>query len=114
MITGIFGAPLEFAAQCGTITSFGLSVPDPVNRCFNEILERGLRIEGLFRLSGATVEVEALQMEFDKPPTYGKYLDLKNNDIHAITSLVKKYLRTLPDPVIPSVSHSSFLQLFGK
>lgn len=113
MITGIFGAPLEFAAQCGTITPFGLSVPDPVNRCFSEILARGLRIEGLFRLSGAAIEVEKLQHEFDKPPTYGKYLNLKENDIHAITSLVKKYLRSLPDPVIPSAYHQLFLNLLG-
>ncbi|KAI8334747.1 Rho GTPase activation protein [Chlamydoabsidia padenii] len=111
MIKGIFGAPLECAAQCGTLTPYGLSVPDPVNRCFTEILARGLRVEGLFRLSGATMEVEQLQQQFDQPPTYGKYLDLTKNDIHAITSLVKKYLRYLPDPVIPLAYQHHFLQL---
>ncbi|KAI8098818.1 Rho GTPase activation protein [Halteromyces radiatus] len=110
-ITGIFGAPLECAAQCGTLTPYGLSVPDPVNRCFTEILARGLRVEGLFRLSGAAMEVDQLQQQFDQPPTYGKYLDLTNNDIHAITSVVKKYLRHLPDPVIPIAYHEPFLQL---
>ncbi|CAO3598989.1 unnamed protein product [Absidia cylindrospora] len=111
MIKGIFGAPLECAAQCGTLTPYGLSVPDPVNCCFTEILARGLRVEGLFRLSGAAMEVEQLQEQFDQPPTYGKYLDLTKNDIHAITSLVKKYLRHLPDPVIPIAYHQQFLQL---
>lgn len=113
IVKGIFGAPLECAAQCGTLTPYGLSVPDPVNRCFTEILARGLRVEGLFRLSGAAMEVERLQEQFDQPPTYGKYLDLTKNDIHAITSLVKKYLRHLPDPVIPLAYHHQFLQLQG-
>ncbi|KAI8074785.1 Rho GTPase activation protein [Gongronella butleri] len=111
IITGIFGAPLECAAQCGTTTPSGLAVPDPVNRCFTEILARGLRVEGLFRLSGSVLEVDQLQHAFDQPPTYGKYLDLTGYDIHAITSLVKKYLRLLPDPVIPTAFQPQFIQL---
>lgn len=53
-------------------------------------------------------------MNFDNPPTYGKYMDLKSYDIHAITGVVKKYLRQLPDPAIPIVCHEDFIQLYGK
>lgn len=53
----------------------------------------GLLVEGLFRLSGAASEVDELQSKFDQPPTYGKYLSLGKHDVHAITGLVKKYLR---------------------
>lgn len=39
---GVFGAPLEIAAyQYGSRTDAGLCVPDPVMRCFTEIMERG-------------------------------------------------------------------------
>jgi len=72
-----------------------------------------LLTEGIFRLSGAAPEVESLLLDFDKPPTYGKYLDLKDNDIHAITGVVKKYLRHLPDPAIPIATHDNFIQLYG-
>jgi hypothetical protein len=74
----------------------------------------GLLTEGIFRLSGAAPEVEQLQQDFDKPPTYGRYLDLSQSDIHAITGTVKKFMRQLPDPAIPTISHEKFIQLFGK
>ncbi|KAL7310708.1 hypothetical protein PS15m_010176 [Mucor circinelloides] len=111
---GIFGAPLKSASLCGSTNSFGLTVPDPVFRCFEEIIKRGLLTEGIFRLSGAAPEVESLLLDFDKPPTYGKYLDLKDNDIHAITGVVKKYLRHLPDPAIPIATHDNFIQLYDE
>ncbi|KAI7865424.1 Rho GTPase activation protein, partial [Spinellus fusiger] len=108
---GVFGAPLKHATKCGSVTAHGLCVPEIVSRCFTEIMKRGLHVEGLFRLSGAASEVEVLQREFDRPPTYGRYLDLAHHDIHAITGVVKKYLRNLPDPVIPTAYHSRFLKM---
>lgn len=38
---------------------------------------------------------------------------MKHYDIHAITGVVKKYLRQLPDPVIPIACHEEFIQLYG-
>lgn len=80
---------------------------------YSRIKKKGLLAEGIFRLSGTAPEVEALLLDFDKPPTYGKYLDLKNYDIHAIAGVVKKYLRLLPDPVIPVSHHEQLIQLYG-
>ncbi|KAI9245907.1 Rho GTPase activation protein [Sporodiniella umbellata] len=115
MVTGgIFGAPLKSASMCGSyVERDKLTVPEPVYRCFEEIMSRGLQTEGIFRLSGATSEIEQLCLDFDSPPTYGKYLDLKNRDIHAIASVAKKYLRQLPDPAIPMAYHDRFLRFFA-
>ncbi|KAI9288848.1 Rho GTPase activation protein [Umbelopsis sp. AD052] len=113
-VNGIFGAPLEYAAQFGPLTQSGLRIPDIVYRCFSEIVERGLTIQGIFRLSGAAAEVDELQREFDKAPSYGKYLDLSKYDIHAITGVLKKYLRSLPQPVIPRPYHDRFLMLVDR
>lgn len=45
MITkGIFGAPLKSASMCGSCNQYGLIVPDPVYRCFEEIMSRGNEI----------------------------------------------------------------------
>ncbi|KAI8391553.1 Rho GTPase activation protein [Radiomyces spectabilis] len=106
---GIFGAPLECAAQCGILTPQGLRVPAPVYLCFTEIIKRGLKVEGLFRLSGAASEVASLERRFDFPGTHSKSIDLSKHDIHTITSIVKKYLRQLPVPVIPPLFHDKFL-----
>lgn len=74
----------------------------------------GLHVEGIFRLSGAAPEVESLYLDFDRPPTYGKYMDLKNYDIHAVTGVVKKYLRQLPDPAIPTECQQDIIKVYGK
>ncbi|CDH57283.1 hypothetical protein RO3G_08289 [Lichtheimia corymbifera JMRC:FSU:9682] len=107
---GIFGASLGYASQWSSLQPHGLTVPDPVAKCFTEIIKRGMHIEGLFRLSGAASDVRQLANEFDRPPYYGKHLDLSTYDIHTITGVVKKYLRALPEPVIPRHLHSRFLQ----
>lgn len=70
-----------------------------------------MHIEGLFRLSGAASDVRQLANEFDRPPYFGKHLDLSTYDIHTITGVVKKYLRALPEPVIPRHFHPRFLQI---
>ncbi|KAI9314421.1 Rho GTPase activation protein, partial [Dichotomocladium elegans] len=108
--TGIFGVPLEYAAECGSVTSTGIFVPDPVHRCMDEVIRRGLSVEGIFRLSGAASDVDQLCQQFDTPPAYGKCLDLTKYDIHTIVGVMKKYLRCLPEPVIPTAFHHQFLQ----
>lgn len=139
----IFGVPLEQAMQYGSLTSYGFFMPDPVHQCFKEIVKRGkqiesnqerkkqterertvfayskiimnkgLCVEGIFRLSGAASEVEQLQQEFDKPPTFGRYLDLSPYDIHAVAGVMKKYLRSLPEAVIPKALQDQFLDATG-
>ncbi|KAG1138389.1 hypothetical protein G6F37_005313 [Rhizopus arrhizus] len=113
---GIFGVPLCDAIKSGSIL-WGLRVPDPVYLCFLEIYKRGLKTEGLFRLSGATAEVISLENRMNMCSIEErKFLDMSGYDIHTLTSLVKKYLRDLPEPVIPNSFHEQFqsVNLFSK
>lgn len=41
-------------------------------------------------------------------------MDLKNYDIHAVTGVVKKYLRQLPDPAIPTECQQDIIKIYGK
>ncbi|KAI8099790.1 Rho GTPase activation protein [Halteromyces radiatus] len=98
----IFGSPLEH----------GFSLPEPVKLCFEEIIKRGLKIEGLFRLSGATSEVIQLKQEFERQQSFNTTsIDLSSYDIHSITSFIKKYLHHLPTAVIPVEYHDEFTNL---
>ncbi|KAI9301898.1 Rho GTPase activation protein [Cunninghamella echinulata] len=113
MKSPLFGIPLENTIQQN---NKGLCIPYTVQLCFNEIIKRGLKTEGLFRLSGATSEVIQLQLEFEQlqkqqslTGTTTTIADLSGYDIHTITSVVKKYLHFLPDSVIPLAYHDAFL-----
>ncbi|EPB88385.1 hypothetical protein HMPREF1544_04852 [Mucor circinelloides 1006PhL] len=105
---GIFGVPLCDASKIGA-DLWDLRVPDPVALCFDEISKRGLTTEGIFRLSGATSEVILLENKINMcSPDERKSIDPSQFDIHTLTSLVKKYLRELPEPVIPNAFHEQF------
>lgn len=44
MTKGIFGAPLKSASLCGSSNEYGLTIPDPVYKCFEEIMKRGKKL----------------------------------------------------------------------
>ncbi|XP_027014827.1 rho GTPase-activating protein 22 isoform X1 [Tachysurus fulvidraco] len=110
---GIFGQGLEDTVQYEK--KFGIRlVPLLVEQCVNFIRERGLDEEGLFRMPGQANLVKELQDAFDcgEKPQFDS-----NTDIHTVASLLKLYLRELPEPVIPFCKYDDFLtcaQLLAK
>lgn len=57
---------------------------------------------GIFRLPGQTSRVQALKDQYDQ----GSQKDIpQSEDVHTVASLMKLYIRELPEPVIP---HSLF------
>nr|XP_002131601.1 rho GTPase-activating protein 22 isoform X3 [Ciona intestinalis] len=115
---GIFGQRLDETMRydrrldssgCGTTSTGSRSgsssrgsrrqVPIIVENCVEFIRSHGGLIEeGLFRLPGHANEVKELQDSYDmgERPTFPG-----NTDVHTVASLLKGYLRELPEPVIP-------------
>ncbi|KAK5850489.1 hypothetical protein PBY51_001367 [Eleginops maclovinus] len=110
---GIFGQRLEDTVQYEK--KFGPRLaPLLVEQCVDFIRERGLDEEGLFRMPGQANLVKELQEAFD---CGDKPLFDSNTDIHTVASLLKLYLRELPEPVIPFSKYEDFLtcaQLLAK
>ncbi|KAG5831691.1 hypothetical protein ANANG_G00306430 [Anguilla anguilla] len=110
---GIFGQRLEDTVQFER--KFGQRpAPLLVEQCVDFIRERGLDEEGLFRMPGQANLVKDLQDAFD---CGDKPLFNSNTDVHTVASLLKLYLRELPEPVVPFSQYQDFLtcaQLLAK
>ncbi|KAI4897053.1 hypothetical protein NFI96_011402 [Prochilodus magdalenae] len=79
----------------------GVLVPHIVRSCVEEIERRGLEEEGIYRISGASTEIQALKQAFDT-----NYWDamskVRSVDVNAVSGTLKLYLRELPEPLIPT------------
>lgn len=72
-------------------------IPKIVRICIEEIDKRGLESEGIYRISGRHAIVQSLQHEIEKDETSFEFT-LKD-DMYAVSSLLKLYLRELPEPL---------------
>ncbi|XP_069486510.1 rho GTPase-activating protein 24 isoform X2 [Ambystoma mexicanum] len=102
---GIFGQKLEETVRYEKRYGNRLA-PLLVEQCVDFIRQRGLKEEGLFRLPGQANLVKELQDAFDcgEKPSFDS-----NTDVHTVASLLKLYLRELPEPVIPFAKYEDFL-----
>lgn len=103
---GVFGEHLQvtmsYESQCGPQRL----VPGLVELCASFIREHGLKEEGLFRAPGQTNHVRELQDVFDRGET--PVFD-SSTDVHTVASLLKLYIRELPEPIIPFSKYTQFL-----
>uniref|UniRef100_A0A7N9AQH0 Beta-chimaerin n=1 Tax=Mastacembelus armatus TaxID=205130 RepID=A0A7N9AQH0_9TELE len=84
--------------------------PMVVDMCIREIELRGMKSEGLYRVSGFSEHVEDVRLAFDRD---GEKADISANayaDINIIAGALKLYLRDLPIPVITFDLYSKFIQ----
>ncbi|XP_016076375.1 PREDICTED: rho GTPase-activating protein 33 isoform X2 [Miniopterus natalensis] len=88
------------------LSNSGQDVPQ-VLRCCSEFIEAHGVVDGIYRLSGVSSNIQRLRHEFDSEripelsgPTFLQ-------DIHSVSSLCKLYFRELPNPLLT-------YQLYGK
>ncbi|XP_004408647.1 PREDICTED: rho GTPase-activating protein 22 isoform X3 [Odobenus rosmarus divergens] len=102
---GIFGQRLEDTVHHERKYGPRLA-PLLVEQCVDFIREHGLTEEGLFRMPGQANLVRDLQDSFDcgEKPLFDS-----TTDVHTVASLLKLYLRELPEPVVPFARYEDFL-----
>ncbi|KAF9056472.1 hypothetical protein BJ165DRAFT_1522378 [Panaeolus papilionaceus] len=91
----IFGFSLVDYATAKALPEF--TVPKIIRICTEEIDKRGLESEGIYRVSGRHAVVHKLQHEIEKDEDSFHFSP--KDDIYAVASLLKLYLRELPEPV---------------
>ncbi|XP_075957695.1 rho GTPase-activating protein 24 [Anarhichas minor] len=103
--TGVFGQRLEETVLYERRYGVRL-VPLVVEQCVNFIRERGLHEVCLFRQPGQASLVKELQEAFDagERPSFDS-----STDVHTVASLLKLYLRQLPEPLVPYRRYQDFL-----
>ncbi|KAG0355550.1 hypothetical protein BGZ54_001106, partial [Gamsiella multidivaricata] len=88
-------------------------IPLVVEKCIEAVDQRGLDVEGIYRRSGMAAEARQLVQAYD----VGLYPDLMDSslyqDICSITSVLKQYLRSLPEPLVPYDLYTEFLDAVG-
>ncbi|KAF8639252.1 hypothetical protein AX17_001617 [Amanita inopinata Kibby_2008] len=104
----VFGVELDFllARESGGGSVQPGTVPRIIEQCLSEVETRGLSEVGIYRIAGATSEINALKDAYNR----GESPIHHNTDIHAVCDLVKSWFRVLPEPVFPSSSYYEIIQ----
>ncbi|KAF4124567.1 Rho GTPase-activating protein RGD1 [Geosmithia morbida] len=90
-----------------------LAVPRVIHQCIQAVDLFGLGVEGIYRQSGSLAHIQKLKHMFDTD-SGSSALDFRNpenffHDVNSVTSLLKQYLRELPDPLLTSAQHDNFV-----
>jgi hypothetical protein len=72
-------------------------IPKVVQICIREVDRRGLEAEGIYRVSGRLAAIQSLKLNLEKDEAAFRFH--QNDDIYAVASLLKAYLRESPEPV---------------
>jgi len=92
--TPVFGTPFDLLMKKYPINT---KIPPFFEKALSFIESHGLTVEGIYRLSGSAMEISKLKRLINRGA------DIKYNayEIHSICSIVKSFLREMPEPLLP-------------
>nr|XP_020028912.1 unconventional myosin-IXb isoform X2 [Castor canadensis] len=99
--------PGHFGVCVGSLTSDKASVPIVLEKLLEHVEMHGLYTEGLYRKSGAANRTRELRQALQTDPAAVK---LEDFPIHAITGVLKQWLRELPEPLMTFAQYGDFLR----
>uniref|UniRef100_A0A8C1N997 Rho GTPase-activating protein 32 n=1 Tax=Cyprinus carpio TaxID=7962 RepID=A0A8C1N997_CYPCA len=85
----------------------GHDVPQVIRNC-TEFIERHGVVDGIYRLSGISSNIQKLRHEFDSEHVPDLTKDSYVQDIHSMGSLCKLYFRELPNPLLTYQLYEKF------
>ena len=98
-----FGATLQFVCDGEAST-----VPSIVTDAFAYVVANALDIVGIYRLSGNASEIKALKSRYNE----AQEVDMSSvQDPHAVSGLLKLFLRELAEPLFPFAMYTQLIRL---
>ncbi|CAG9814899.1 unnamed protein product [Phaedon cochleariae] len=86
----------------------GNDVPMVLKCCAEFIESKGI-VDGIYRLSGVTSNIQKLRNAFDEDRIPNLYTEDIIQDIHSVASLLKMYFRELPNPLCTYQLYQNFV-----
>lgn len=86
----------------------GQDIPMVLKCCAEFIEEYGI-VDGIYRLSGITSNIQKLRRAFDEERVPDLTIPDIRQDIHAVSSLLKMYFRELPNPLCTYQLYDNFV-----
>lgn len=87
----------------------GQDVPQVLKKCAEFIEEHGI-VDGIYRLSGVTSNIQRLRQEFCSEACPDLTKEVYLQDIHCVGSLCKLYFRELPNPLLTYELYNKFTE----
>ncbi|KAH9513050.1 Rho GTPase activating protein 24 [Bulinus truncatus] len=84
-------------------------IPYIVDECVEFLYKYGLEAEGIFRLPGRQSSIKEIIARFDRGEKIK--FEEENVDIHVVASVLKTFLRDLPDSIIPCRFFQKFMNI---
>ncbi|PNJ57068.1 ARHGAP30 isoform 2 [Pongo abelii] len=100
----VFGCDLQEHLQHS-----GQEVPQVLKSCAEFVEEYGV-VDGIYRLSGVSSNIQKLRQEFESERKPDLRRDVYLQDIHCVSSLCKAYFRELPDPLLTYRLYDKFAE----
>ncbi|KAL6051220.1 hypothetical protein STEG23_005908 [Scotinomys teguina] len=105
----IFGVPLADAVE-RTMMYDGVRLPAVFRECVDYMEKHGMRCEGIYRVSGIKSKVDELKAAYDREESP----NLEDYEPNTVASLLKQYLRDLPENLLTKELMPRFEEACGR
>ncbi|XP_050546791.1 ralA-binding protein 1 [Daktulosphaira vitifoliae] len=99
----IFGVPLELSFERNPCHD-DIHLPLVLRNCIDYVQLNGLCTDGVYKVPGTKSKVQNLKIQYNRRQS----VNLSEYDLAIVTSLLKQYLRELPDPILTTNLLSKF------
>eukprot|EP01096_Ripella_sp_DP13-Kostka_P012890 TRINITY_DN5474_c0_g1_i2.p1 TRINITY_DN5474_c0_g1~~TRINITY_DN5474_c0_g1_i2.p1 ORF type:complete len:522 (+),score=188.24 TRINITY_DN5474_c0_g1_i2:231-1796(+) len=84
-------------------------IPQVATEVMEYLDKNGLKVEGIFRIPGNSIQIQQLQDYYD---CTSDVLTIDTvDDVHAVACVLKQYLRDLPDPLLTHRFYDTFIAI---